>query len=215
MTGTTAKRFKRRTQAARREESDRRMLRAATHLISRQGLGATTLAEIGLAAGYSSGLPVVRYGSKLGLIEALLDSMDRWCRVTFAAATAGRRGLDSLKARVEAHIVGARTIPDGATALQTILVEARFAFPDLQPRLAALTEYMRQGIRDDLLDAQRLGEVRNDMDCDVYAGLILGTIRGMMIDKIGHGLDELQRALPPLLCEIVQQSRPGETLVPS
>jgi AcrR family transcriptional regulator len=206
MTSTTASPIKRRTQAARREESDQRMLRAATHLISRQGLRATTLAEIGLAAGYSSGLPIVRYGSKLGLIDALLEAMDQWCQATFAAATAGRHGLDSLRARVEAHIGGARTIPDGAAALQTILVEARHTFPGLQPRLAALMQHWREGIRGDLLDAQRLGEVRSDMDCDAYADVILGTIRGMMIDRLGHGLDELQRVLPPLLCEMVRQS---------
>jgi AcrR family transcriptional regulator len=204
MTAPTANRLKHRNQAARREESDRRMLRAAAHLVSQQGLRATTLAEIGLAAGYSSGLPVVRYGSKLGLIDALLEAMDQWCQTAYAAATAGRRGLESLKARIGAHIGSVRSIPEGAGALQTILLEARYSFPSLQPRLTTLLQHWREGIRDDLIDAQRLGEVRADLDCDAYADLILGATRGMTIDRVGPQLDELQRTLPSLLCEMVR-----------
>jgi AcrR family transcriptional regulator len=197
---------KRRTQAARREQSDRRMLRAAAYLIGRRGLHATTLAEIGVKAGYSSGLPVVRYGSKFGLVDTLLAAMDRWCETTVATMTAGRRGLDSLKARAEAYIIGARTIPDGAAALQTIIVEARYAFPELQPRIDILLERWRLGFRNDLLDARQRGEVRGDLDCDAYANLILGAIRGMTIGRFGEDLREVQRELPPLLCEMVRQT---------
>jgi len=204
MSNTTAPSPERRTQAARRVESDRKMLRAATRLISRQGVRSTTLAEIGLEAGYSSGLPVVRYRTKLGLIEALLVSMDQWWQATFKAATTGRSGLASLRARVEAYIVGARTIPEGAAALQAILVEAHYSFPELQPRLAALTEHWRQGFRDDLRDAQRLGEVRSDVDCELYAELIFGAVRGMIIDRLGQDLADLQQTLPPLLCEMMR-----------
>jgi len=196
----------RRTQAARRAESDRRMLRAASHLISRQGLRATTLAEIGLLAGYSSGLPVSRYGGKAGLVEALLEAMDHWCQTTFAAATAGRRGLDALKARVEVYVSGARAIPDGAQALQMIRVEAPHAFPSLLPRLDALTRHWREGIRDDLADARSLGEVRPDLDCEAYAEVILGAMQGLMTGRVGSALAELQQTLPDLLCEMVRGS---------
>ena len=207
MTDSAETPAKRRTQASRRDESDRRMLRAAAHLISRQGVRATTMAEIGLEAGYSSGLPVVRYGSKLGLIHALLESMDRWWEATFTAATAGRRGLAALAARAEAYIGGARSIPEGAAALQAILVEARYSLPELQPRIATLNEHWRRGFRDDLREAQQLGEVAPDVDCEIYAELILGAMRGMMIDRLGQDLADLQQALPPLLCALMRGAR--------
>lgn len=181
------------------------MLRAASQLIGRQGLGATSLAEIGLAAGYSSGLPVVRYGSKLGLLEALLDDMDRWCEATYTAATKGRRGLDSLRARIAAHVGSTRTLPEGTAAFQAMVIEARYSFPSLEKRLTALIQRWRQGFRDDLLDAQRLGEVPADMDCDAYADLIHGAMRGMLIDRRGHGLQELQRTLPALVCDMLRR----------
>ena len=195
----------RRTQASRRAESDRRMLRAASHLISRQGLRATTMAEIGLLAGYSSGLPISRYGSKAGLVEALLEAMDQWCQTTFAAATAGRRGLDALEARVEVYVGGARSIPDGALALQMIRVEAPHGFPSLLPRLEILTRHWLDGIRDDLSDARSLGEVRADLDCEAYAEVILGAMQGLMTGRVGPALAELQRTLPNLLCEMVRK----------
>jgi hypothetical protein len=37
-------------------------------------------AEIGLLAGYSSGLPISRDGGKAGLLEASLEAMDHWCQ---------------------------------------------------------------------------------------------------------------------------------------
>lgn len=208
MTDARDARPARRTQASRRDESDRKMLRAASHLISRQGVRATTLAEIGLAAGYSSGLPTVRYGSKLGLIHALLESMDRWWQATFTAAIAGRCGLAALTARLDAYIGGAQSIPEGAAALQAILVEARYSMPELQPRIAALTEHWRQGFRDDLREAQRLGEIDARLDCELYAELILGAARGMMIDRLGQDLADLQQILSPLLTSVLRSATP-------
>ena len=51
-----AARRPRRTQAERRAESEREILRAAATLFGRQGYIATTLEQIGKEAGYSSAL---------------------------------------------------------------------------------------------------------------------------------------------------------------
>ncbi len=65
----------RRTQADRRAESQRNLLQAAASLISEQGVAAATLEKIGLRAGYSRGLATQKYGSKQGLIEALITHL--------------------------------------------------------------------------------------------------------------------------------------------
>jgi AcrR family transcriptional regulator len=62
----------RRTQAERRAESERNILQAAAELIAEQGVGAATLEKVGARAGYSRGLATQKYGSKQGLIEALI-----------------------------------------------------------------------------------------------------------------------------------------------
>lgn len=202
-----AKPPRRRSQAARRAESDRRMLRAASELIAHQGLRATTLAEIGLLAGYSSGLAVSRYGSKAGLVEALLQAMDSWCLTTFAAATAGLQGLAALQARVAVYVGGAHAIPDGARALQMIRIEVPHSFPALQPRLDALMDHWLQGFRCDLEEARQQGEVAAGLDCAAYAELIVGALQGMMIGRDGAALVALQHSLPGLLRDMLQRYR--------
>ncbi|CAN0427695.1 unnamed protein product, partial [Phaeothamnion confervicola] len=62
----------RRTQTERREEAERRLLDAALAIVARTGTVRLTLAEVGEAAGYSRGLPAHRFGSKAGLLRALV-----------------------------------------------------------------------------------------------------------------------------------------------
>ena len=65
----------RRSQADRRDESERRLLAAAAELVVEHGMGAATFEKIGARAGYSRGLVTQRFGSKRGLIEALIHQL--------------------------------------------------------------------------------------------------------------------------------------------
>ena len=62
----------RRTQAERRDESGRSLVEAAIAVVARQGVNAATFDAIGRQAGYSRGLATQRFGSKQGLIEAVI-----------------------------------------------------------------------------------------------------------------------------------------------
>lgn len=72
MTLLTALPPARRTQAERREESERRLLAAAAEIIAAEGYMACTLERVGERAGFSRGLASRKYGSKDGLIEAVI-----------------------------------------------------------------------------------------------------------------------------------------------
>src|SRR5258708_27433067 len=63
---------RRRTQAERRDESERALVRAAVALVSEEGVSASTFEAIARRSGYSRGLVGQRFGSKLGLIEAVI-----------------------------------------------------------------------------------------------------------------------------------------------
>ena len=63
---------KRRTQAERRAESDDRLLSAAAEIVAREGYLALTLERVGERAGFSRGLASRKYGSKDGLVAALI-----------------------------------------------------------------------------------------------------------------------------------------------
>jgi AcrR family transcriptional regulator len=173
-----------RTQAKRREVSDQRMLRAATKLIGTRGVAGTTLAEVGITAGYSRGLPVDRFGNKTELLQAVLESMDNWLQLRLDKATKQLSGAAGLKARKGAHIESARMSPLAAAALYSIYVESLFAAPELRPRVSQMTERWRNGILANLREAQTAGEIYADVDCQEYASLILGTLRGLMIEHL-------------------------------
>ena len=62
----------RRTQAERRDESEQRLLAAAAALIEAEGFAAVTFDRVGALAGYSRGLAGQKFGSKDGLVRAVI-----------------------------------------------------------------------------------------------------------------------------------------------
>src|SRR5258706_6941398 len=62
----------RRTQAERRDESERGVLQAAIAVVAQEGVGAVTFDSLGRKGGFSRGLATQRFGSKQGLIEAVI-----------------------------------------------------------------------------------------------------------------------------------------------
>ena len=62
----------RRTQAQRRDVSERLLVEATLAVVAERGVSAATFDAIGQAAGYSRGLATQRFGSKQGLIDAVI-----------------------------------------------------------------------------------------------------------------------------------------------
>lgn len=174
----------RRTQATRRRDSDRRMLRAAARLFAERGVSGTSLADVGVAAGYSRGLPVERFGSKLGLISALLDSMDSWFQAHIAGVLAGATGMKAVRLRMEAHLASVDRDAISTAALYSIYTESLFAMSDLQPRVAAVTGHWRDGLAANLREARRAGEIGRKVDCDSEARFLLSAMRGLVIQYL-------------------------------
>ena len=76
-TASPIARTERRTQAQRRAESEHRILQAAAELFGEQGYVDTTMEQIGARAGFSAALIARKFGSKPGVIEALLAAIRR------------------------------------------------------------------------------------------------------------------------------------------
>ncbi|MDE2362701.1 MAG: TetR family transcriptional regulator C-terminal domain-containing protein [Hyphomicrobiales bacterium] len=174
-------------QDERRRASDARMLRAAIDIIARKGAAGATLAEIGVAAGFSRGLPAERFGTKLALLNALMDFMEDWFHRRVAAAVAGRSGLAALRARIDAHIDSACASPTATAALYSLFLESLAAIPGLQPRTRALSASFHAGFRGHLDEARRAGELRAGADCDKVAQIVVGMLRGLIIQSLLEG----------------------------
>ena len=174
----------RRTQATRRRDSDRRMLRAAARLFAERGVSGTSLADVGVAAGYSRGLPVERFGSKLGLITALLDSMDAWFQAHIARVLKDAKGMKAVRLRMEAHLASVDRDTISTAALYSVYTESLFVMPELQPHVAAVTGRWRDGLASNLREARRAGEIGKRVDCEGEARFLLAAMRGLVIQYL-------------------------------
>ena len=171
----------------RRKESDRLMLRAAVQLIGQHGTTGASLADIGVEAGYSHGLPFQRFGTKLNLLEAVIDTIqDRFMRQV-ERRIAGRKGCEALAERIRIQMEAVRDMPDSAIALYHLIVDSTGAVPELKPRIAELHDVYRKNLRAYLLQARKMGELREGVDIEQSVRAISGAISGICIQALVTG----------------------------
>lgn len=168
----------RRSNEQRRQESDKRLLDAGLRLVAKKGAAGATLADIGLAAGFSRSLPLERFGSKTQFLIALVDRTEQWFNQWAFADLQGKEGLDGLTARIEAHLASAMASWDATSALFMLYFESLTVVPELRPRVTAVGHAYRTALRDLIRQGQARGEIRLDIDPEVEATALFGAIRG-------------------------------------
>jgi AcrR family transcriptional regulator len=196
-----AKARARRTQPERVAESDGRMLAAALRLIGERGYRGTSLAAIGEAAGYSRGLVHERFGSKAGLLWALVKRMLRvWNHESQARGGAAHVGIDALCDMVDNH---RRAVEEdrGIRALYALMFESLGPTPDLLPEFRDLHRTFRADIERTLRAGIAAGVIRADIEPPAQAAILMGCLRGIafqwLLDAEGFPLaaayEELKR----------------------
>jgi AcrR family transcriptional regulator len=171
----------RRTQAQRTAESDRQLMRAAVKLIGERGYQGTSLAAIGEEAGYSRGLVHERFGSKAGLLWALVKRILRvWNHESRARSEGSRIGIDALCDIVDNH---RRAIErdEGIRAFYAILFEVLGPVPQVLPEFQQLHREFRADIERALRAGIDMGAIRADIDVQAQAVILLGVLRGIAI----------------------------------
>ena len=179
-TATTS--LRRRTQRERRETSHRRMLDAAVKLIERQGSSRTTLAQIGEASGYSYGLVSHRFGSK----EALVRAVTRQLQLSFSHHEMGEidrlSGLNALITVAQRYVRAAAS--RNRNALYVLIGEALGPVPEIRAEMAAADRNFRLGMRRFIEQGIKSGEIRAEVDPNAQAALLIGTLRGLAIQRL-------------------------------
>jgi AcrR family transcriptional regulator len=163
------------------------MLRAAVMLIGRHGTVGASLGQIGVDAGYSRGLPIQRFGTKLNLLEVVIDTIqDRFNRQV-ERRIGDRKGCEALAERIRIQMEAVRDMPDSAIALYHLIVDSTGTVPELKPRIAELHAVYRESIRAYLLQARKMGELRKDVNIDQSVRAISGAISGICIQALVSG----------------------------
>jgi AcrR family transcriptional regulator len=170
---------KRRTQAERTAMSEDRLLDAALKLISERGYDRTSLQAIGDAAGYSRGLVSHRFGSKEGLLWALLKRMlAHWGTERLAPTLEGRVGIEALHTIVDALRRSIHEAPEKLRAFYALLFESLGPIEALRPHIAEFHRRQRARVAERIAAGVRAGTVRADVDVDTQAALFMSAIRG-------------------------------------
>jgi AcrR family transcriptional regulator len=169
---------RRRTQAERVAESDRRMLDAATALIARMGYAGTTLESIGSEAGYSRQLVAQRFGSKDKLLEAVISGHGDTLRVRAQDRRRSLAGLQALFTEVDSYLQALDSPSVQSRAFFVLMMESAGPAPQFRPVFAAITARWEDSLAETIRDAQALGAIRKDVDAHMEAMLLIATLRG-------------------------------------
>ena len=180
MTGERPQKPRRRTQAERTATAHRKMIRAATKLIARQGYTKTTLSQVGKEAGYTGGLVSHHFGSKDGLLlETVQHLSQRFREDQIQPATSGMSGLEGLATFIDLYFDELRLRPGRMKALYVLMGEAIGPVPEIRKVFADLNRRLRSGIAAGIRRGQEEGEIHADIDADTEAVLIVASLRGV------------------------------------
>ncbi len=159
--------------ADRREE----LIAVATRLIARNGSRGTTLADIAHEAGVSQAAVVYHFGTKEGLLNAILDARD-----SFEDGLIWRLGPDPgmrIFGIIADIVAGWADHPDLVGLLGVLIAENVGDDDALRPRLAANYRLTVDRLAATLASAQEQGEMRTDVDPRAKAIEILAYLSGL------------------------------------
>lgn len=191
------------TQEQRKAESERRIIRAAMELFARQGYLRTTLIEVGKAAGYTGGLVSHRFGSKEGLLNAVVDNASRRFLEDQLQPAIGESGSSSAEDMLRNYI---RTYIDEVfvreghiRALYVIMGEALGSVAEIQPKIAQLNTGMRTHIASIIEYGIDSGEFNQSVNPEAAAVLVVGMLRGVTMQYLSDANVFPKDKLLPLL----------------
>lgn len=169
----------RRTQQERREQTERKVIAAATALVAELGSRGLTLAAVGEAAGYSRGIVSHHFGSRENLLRAVMRHAQ-----TFDLPHPGERAgvwlVDLVRAYLK-HVIKNR--PASRAFLQ-MWGEAIATDPVLMPIYAEQDARFRRLLADKVAEGIRDGSVRADADPEAMAVFLVGLLRGIALQLI-------------------------------
>jgi AcrR family transcriptional regulator len=193
----------RRTQQERRQEAERRLLQAAARLIAEKGSVATTLAQVGEAAGYSRGIVQHHFGSKAALLERLATATQTAFSAAVAPATEGLRGLDALVTVVEAYLGGLASSRHGGKVILVMWAEAAIGIPEMRTAMADSDRRFRRWIAGAVRDGQADGTIGPDIEPGAVAAAVVAELRGiglqLLIDGRSLDMKSIRTQVPAML----------------
>ncbi len=172
------------TQEERSQRSTELLIKACIELASEQGANSITFEAIGEKAGYSRNLAHRKFGSKEGLLEAVIDYLHSTVEGVRAEANLeNMSGLEAVYAHCEAHFSGLRTKHN--LRAYSVLQAASLAEYNPAFRLFAqsnkkagreIRKLLKRGVED--------GSVRKGVDLDLVTRVIGSQLLGISLQVV-------------------------------
>lgn len=177
-----------RTKAELREEAIRKMIEVAIRLIAEKGASGLSIAEVGLAAGYSHSLPNYHFKTKKNLLlEVYSYIVGDYLRLSKGRmgkreGTPVRPGMDYLEATVRSYF-GLSDTP-GARAIHVLWAESVSSLPELHEEIRASNRRNLDHIEAHIRIGMERGEIDPDVDAKSAAVMLMAQLRGGLAQKI-------------------------------
>ena len=178
-----------RTQLERRSEAELRLLATARELIARRGWAGTTLAEVGEAAGYSRGLAGHYFGSKAGLLRAITNQINNGLMEEIRRAPPTPSGLQAILSFISVYLGRKDPVWTNTRALLNLMTEALLEGSENSDQMINFNASMFRYIEKNIRAGIELGEIDKGVSPVVGAEFIIGTLRGMMLQRLVKGGD--------------------------
>ena len=172
------------TQLQRREEAISKILDSAITLISEKGVKDLTMAEIGIFAGYSRGLPHQYFGSKDNLIESVLRTIIERFNERRRKIKKSADGVDSIKTLVSAYLERAEEDWKASKAFIILISDPTLTDGPLREFINKHHQRNIEFIVRHLGVAKELGQIRNQLPEQDLAIIIMGTLRGIALQAL-------------------------------
>lgn len=188
--------------------STSKLLDAAADLIAESGYERMTLAAIGERAGYSHGLVTARFGSKEGLLWALVQRMVEAAPSGVSGGVLdGSSGAEAIHAMLDEMRRSWRREPKHMKALYALMFEALLPIPLLNEQMRELHRELRAALERFVSDGIDAGTVAAGVDPARVARLVVGAIRGAVYQAaldpksvpITRALDDVDSLVDALL----------------
>ena len=185
----------RRTQTQRRTEAEGRLLAAAAELIGEVGPGNVTLATIGERAGYSRGLASHHFGTRVAMMQRLVETVTDRFRDAVLGATGSGSVMDELVAVVRAYFAIVEDV-DATSKARLVLMADAIANPEVEtrPALVAADRLFRDELAAGIRRGLGSGEFIGPANADGLATVIVAMLRGVAFQSMVDDEVDLEAA---------------------
>ena len=195
-----------RTQLERRSEAEARLLATARELVARRGWAGTTLAEVGETAGYSRGLAGHYFGSKTGLLRAITLQINNTLMEELEKAPPPEAGLEAILSFISVYLGRRDPTWTNTRTLLLLMTEALLEGSENADQMVIFNASMFQYLEKNIRIGIEKGEIDKSVSAPLGAEFVVGTLRGMMLQRLVRGGDIGALAMRKHLVAMVRRS---------